>query len=35
VKKILSGTPPEKAASRETLSNRESLDRFVELAEGM
>jgi acetoacetyl-CoA synthetase len=33
VKKILSGTPPEKAASKESLSNPESLDRFVELAE--
>jgi acetoacetyl-CoA synthetase len=35
VKKILSGTPPEKAASKESLSNPESLDRFVELAENM
>jgi acetoacetyl-CoA synthetase len=33
VKKILSGTPPEKAASKESLSNPEALDRFVELAE--
>jgi acetoacetyl-CoA synthetase len=33
VKKILSGTPPEEAASKESLSNPESLDRFVELAE--
>ncbi len=33
VKKILSGTPPEKAASKESLDNPESLDRFVELAE--
>jgi acetoacetyl-CoA synthetase len=32
VKKILSGTPPEKAASKESLSNPESLDRFVELS---
>ncbi|MEW6637494.1 MAG: acetoacetate--CoA ligase [Actinomycetota bacterium] len=32
VKKILSGTPPEKAASRDSLSNPEALDRFVELA---
>jgi acetoacetyl-CoA synthetase len=32
VKKILSGTPPEEAASKESLSNPESLDRFVELA---
>jgi acetoacetyl-CoA synthetase len=35
VKKILSGTPPEKAASKESLSNPESLDRFAELAERM
>jgi acetoacetyl-CoA synthetase len=33
VKEILSGTPLEKAASKESLSNPESLDRFVELAE--
>ncbi len=33
VKKILSGTPPEEAASRDSLSNPESLDRFAELAE--
>src|ERR687893_5620 len=33
VKKILSGTPPEEAASKESLSNPESLDRFAELAE--
>jgi acetoacetyl-CoA synthetase len=32
VKKILSGTPPEKAASKESLSNPESLDRFVEFS---
>jgi acetoacetyl-CoA synthetase len=32
VKKILSGTPPEKAASKESLSNPETLDRFAELA---
>jgi acetoacetyl-CoA synthetase len=32
VKKILSGTPLEEAASKESLSNPESLDRFVELA---
>jgi acetoacetyl-CoA synthetase len=32
VKKILSGTPPERAASKESLSNPESLDHFVELA---
>jgi acetoacetyl-CoA synthetase len=35
VKKILSGTPPEKAASKESLSNPESLDRFAELAAKM
>jgi acetoacetyl-CoA synthetase len=33
VKKILSGTPPEEAASKDSLSNPESLDRFAELAE--
>ena len=33
VKKILSGTPPEDAASKESLSNPDSLDRFAELAE--
>jgi acetoacetyl-CoA synthetase len=32
VKKILTGTPPEKAASRDSLANPESLDYFVELA---
>jgi len=32
VKKILSGTPPEKAASKDSLSNPESLDHFAELA---
>jgi acetoacetyl-CoA synthetase len=32
VKKILSGIPPEQAASKDSLSNPESLDRFVELA---
>ncbi len=35
VKKILSGTPLEKAASKESLSNPEALDRFVELAEDL
>jgi acetoacetyl-CoA synthetase len=35
VKKILSGTPPEKAASKESLSNPESLDHFVELSENL
>ena len=33
VKKILSGTPPDEAASRDSLSNPESLDRFAELSE--
>ena len=32
VKKILSGTAPEDAASRDSLSNPDSLDRFAELA---
>ena len=32
VKKILSGTPPDEAASRDSLSNPESLDRFAELS---
>jgi acetoacetyl-CoA synthetase len=32
VKRILMGTPPEKAASRESLANPASLDPFVELA---
>ena len=33
VKKILSGTPPEEAASKDSLRNPDSLDTFVELAE--
>jgi acetoacetyl-CoA synthetase len=33
IKKILSGTPPDEAASRDSLSNPDSLDRFAELAE--
>ena len=33
VKKILTGTPPEKAASRDSLANPEALDWFVELAQ--
>src|SRR3712207_1878531 len=33
VKKILSGTPSEQAASKDSLSNPESLDRFAERAE--
>ena len=32
VKRILSGTDPEKAASRDSLANPEALDWFVELA---
>ena len=32
VKRILSGTPPDKAASRDSLANPSSLDWFVELA---
>jgi acetoacetyl-CoA synthetase len=33
VKKILSGTAPEDAASRDSLSNPDALDHFAELAE--
>ena len=33
IKKILSGTPPDEAASRDSLSNPESLDRFAELSQ--
>ena len=32
VKRILTGTPPEQAASRDSLANPESLDYFVSLA---
>jgi hypothetical protein len=32
IKKILSGKSPEEAASRDSLSNPESLDDFAELA---
>ncbi len=32
VKRILTGTPPERAASRESLANPDALDYFVELA---
>jgi acetoacetyl-CoA synthetase len=32
VKRILTGTPPDRAASRESLANPEALDYFVELA---
>jgi acetoacetyl-CoA synthetase len=32
VKRILMGTPPEQAASRESLANPEALDFFAELA---
>jgi acetoacetyl-CoA synthetase len=35
VKKILSGTPPEEAASKDSLSNPEALERFAELAENI
>ena len=31
VKRILMGTPPEKAASRDSLANPEALDYFVDL----
>jgi acetoacetyl-CoA synthetase len=34
VKRILMGTPPEQAASRESLANPSALDYFVELARG-
>jgi acetoacetyl-CoA synthetase len=34
VKRILMGTPPEKAASRDSLANPEALDFFVEFASG-
>jgi acetoacetyl-CoA synthetase len=33
VKRILTGTPPEQAASRDSLANPASLDYFVELAD--
>jgi acetoacetyl-CoA synthetase len=32
VKRILTGTPPEQAASRDSLANPASLDWFVELS---
>ena len=32
VKRILTGTPPEQAASRDSLANPAALDPFVELA---
>jgi acetoacetyl-CoA synthetase len=32
VKRILTGTPPDQAASRDSLANPSSLDYFVELA---
>ncbi len=35
VKRILTGTPPDKAASRDSLANPESLDFFVEYASGL
>ncbi len=34
VKRILTGTPPERAASRDAMSNPDSLDVFVEIARG-
>jgi acetoacetyl-CoA synthetase len=33
VKRILMGTPPERAASRESLANPEALDFFAELSD--
>jgi acetoacetyl-CoA synthetase len=33
VKRILMGTPPEQAASRDSLANPQALDAFVELAD--
>ena len=33
VKRILTGTPPEQAASRESLANPDALDYFVGLAD--
>ena len=33
VTKILSGTPPEEAASKDSLSNPDALDAFIDLAE--
>jgi acetoacetyl-CoA synthetase len=33
VKRILMGTPPEQAASRESLANPAALDPFLEMAE--
>jgi acetoacetyl-CoA synthetase len=35
VKRILTGTPPEQAASRDSLANPEALDYFVALAESL
>jgi len=35
VKRILTGTPPEQAASRDSLTNPSSLDYFVELGRGL
>jgi acetoacetyl-CoA synthetase len=35
VKRILTGTPPDQAASRESLANPEALDYFVELSRGL
>jgi acetoacetyl-CoA synthetase len=33
VKRILTGTPPDQAASRESLANPEALDVFVAMAD--
>jgi acetoacetyl-CoA synthetase len=35
VKRILMGTPPEKAASRDSLANPAALDYFTEMAAGL
>jgi acetoacetyl-CoA synthetase len=35
VKRILTGTPPEKAASRDSLANPAALDYFVTLADSL
>jgi acetoacetyl-CoA synthetase len=35
VKRILMGTPPERAAARDSLANPEALDAFVDLARGL
>jgi acetoacetyl-CoA synthetase len=35
VKRILTGTPPAEAASRDSLANPKALDWFVELADSL